>query len=192
MAQASERGVPATRVGDRRWSPLVFALDRLFPKRGAAPYATAGTPGRAGHRPGHEFSTATRASGTAFSAIRRSRGGPGSSVASVKRMLQRHCDGPAPLFYRTRTGQTRGRRHACYRFTLVRHPESSSRPHATPLARNVARKWSARCAISNPNASPCSASVVDFGGTLTEAEYRIRLAALEKAAGRRAPARVRR
>src|SRR5437773_1321691 len=29
------------RAADRKWSPVVFALDRLFPKRQRAPYATA-------------------------------------------------------------------------------------------------------------------------------------------------------
>jgi hypothetical protein len=27
------------RPADRKWSPVAFALDRLFPKRGRAPYA---------------------------------------------------------------------------------------------------------------------------------------------------------
>ena len=39
LAQTSGTGAPAARAGDGRWSPLVFALDRLFPKRERAPYA---------------------------------------------------------------------------------------------------------------------------------------------------------
>ena len=40
-AQAPRAGSPEVRTGDRKFSPVVFALDRLFPKRGGAPYATA-------------------------------------------------------------------------------------------------------------------------------------------------------
>ena len=57
----------------------------------------------------------------------------GVSVASVKRALQRHLDGPAPLIWRSKPGHTRGYRHACYRFTLVRDPERFA------LARDAAR-----------------------------------------------------
>ena len=92
------------------------ALDRLFPKRGHAPYATlerlvAVVIMRAMSLDGEtgewncflSYPTLARWSGM--------------SVASVKRMLQKHCDGPAPLFYRTRARQTRGHPHDCYRFT---------------------------------------------------------------------------
>ena len=150
------RVIPARAPGDRKWSPLAFALDRLFPKRGRAPYATlerlvvlvvirAMSPdGDAGEWNCFlSYPTIARWSGM--------------SVASVKRMLQRHCDGPAPLFFRSRSGQTRGHRHACYRFTLVRHPEqfAAARDAARADRRKVAQQ---RCATSNPNASHCSVS----------------------------------
>jgi hypothetical protein len=57
----------------------------------------------------------------------------GVSLASVKRALQKHGDGPAPLIARSRPGHTRGHRHACYRFTLVRSPEQFA------VARDAAR-----------------------------------------------------
>ena len=37
----NERVKSDTDVAGRTWSPLMFALDRLFPKRGKAPYSTA-------------------------------------------------------------------------------------------------------------------------------------------------------
>ena len=183
-AVASSVGVPSARVGDRRWSPVVFALDRLFPKRGGVPYATAErvvvlVVVRAMSRDGGSgecncflsYSTIAKWSGI--------------SVASVKRMLQRHCDGPGPLFYRSRTGETRGRRHACYRFTLVRHPERFAT--ARDAAR-VERGKEVERALRDlqPERLALQRQRQDFGGTLTEAEYQLKLTALEK------PARARR
>jgi len=184
VAGASSVGVPAARVGDRKWSPVVFALDRLFPKRGGVPYATAErvvvlvvVRAMSGDGASGEFNCFL-----SYSTIAK---WSGISVASVKRMLQRHCDGPAPLFYRSRTGETRGRRHACYRFTLVQHPEkfAAARDAARAERRKAVERalqdlQSERLALQRQRQ--------DFGGTLTEAEYQLKLTALER------PARARR
>ena len=181
-------GVPAARVGDRRWSPVVFALDRLFPKRGGLPYATAErvvvlvvVRAMSGDGAAGEFNCFL-----SYSTIAK---WSGISVASVKRMLQRHCDGPGPLFYRSRTGETRGRRHACYRFTLVTHPEkfAAARDATRAERRNEVNRallglHQERLALQRQRE--------DFGGPLTDAEYRRRLAALEKVARCRTPARA--
>jgi hypothetical protein len=113
----------------------------------------------------------------------------GTSVASVKRMLQKHGDGPAPLFFRTRSGQTRGHRHQCYRFTWVWHPEQFA------VARDAARAErtkDVRRALRDlqPERLALQRQLVDFGGTLTEAEYVRKLKALEKAARQKTPARA--
>ena len=171
-----------------RTSPLAFTLDRLFPKRGHAPYATLErlvvlVVVRAMSPDGNtgdwncflSYPTIARWSGT--------------SIASVKRMLQRHCDGPAPLFYRTRTGQTRGRPHQCYRFTWVRSPEKFAA--ARDATRHERTKDVTRAlADLQPERLALQRQLVDFGGTLTDAEYRRRLAALESAARRRVMARA--
>ena len=187
-AQASRAGTAGARTGDERWSPQVFALDRLFPKRGRPPYASLerlvvlvvvramspdGTSG--------DFN-----SFLSYPTIAR---WAGISVASVKRMLQRHCDGPAPLFYRSRTGQTRGRPHACYRFTLVRHPEKFA---AARDAARAERSIEVEGALRDlqPERLALQRQREDFGGTLTEAEYRRRLSVLERAAQRAVPARA--
>ncbi len=174
-------------LGDQRCSPLAFALDRLFPKRGRPPYATlerlvalvvirAMSPDSdAGEWNCFlSYPTIARWSGT--------------SVASVKRMLQRHCDGPAPLFHRTRSGQTRGRPHACYRFTVVKHPEkfaaardATRQERATTVDRALREIQPERLALQR--------QLQDFGGTLTDAEYRRKLTALERVA-RCKPARA--
>jgi hypothetical protein len=110
-------------------------------------------------------------------------------VASVKRALQRHGDGPAPLVYRTRTGQTRGHRHACYRFTLVRHPEQFA---ATRNAARAERTKHVKRELHDlqPERLALQRQLVAFGGTLADAEYQRRLAMLERAARRRLPARA--
>ena len=188
VAQASRSGDPAARAADRKWSPLVFALDRLFPKRGRAPYAPLerlvvlvvvramspdGTSG--------EFNC--------FLSYPTIAKWAGISVASVKRMLHKHCDGPAPLLYRSRTGQTRGRRHACYRFTLVRHPDKFAA--ARDVARSENRKAVERTLRDlQPERLALQRQREDFGGPLTEAEYRRRLADLERETRSRLPARV--
>ena len=113
----------------------------------------------------------------------------GTSVASVKRMPQKRCDGPAPLFYRTRTGQTRGHFHQCYRFTLVRHPERFV------AARDAARAERGRevdraLRDLQPERLALQRQLPDFGGTLTEAEYARKLAELERSVRRKIPARA--
>ena len=44
------------------------------------------------------------------------------SVGTVKRCLANLCDGEFPLFIRTTGGVTRGHRHKCNRYELVRDP----------------------------------------------------------------------
>jgi hypothetical protein len=104
----------------------------------------------------------------------------GISLASVKRALRKHCDGPAPLLYRSMTGQTRGHRHRCYRFTLVMHPEHFA------SARDTARHAQGERVDGDlrdlqPERIALQRQRQDFGGTLTDDEYRRRLAALERA-----------
>jgi hypothetical protein len=169
-------------------SPLVLALDRLFPKKGHASYATlerlvALVIVRAMSFDGDtgdwncflSYPTIARWSGT--------------SVASVKRMLQKHGDGPAPLFFRTRSGQTRGRPHQCYRFTWVWHPEQFAA--ARDAARQERTKAVAR-ALSDlqPERLALQRQLLEFGGTLTHAEYRRRLVTLESATRRKVTARA--
>jgi hypothetical protein len=166
----------------------VCALDRLFPKRGAAPYATLErlvvlviVRAMSLDRDTGEWNCFL-----SYPTIAR---WSGASVASVKRMLQKHGDGPAPLVYRTRTGQTRGHRHQCYRFTWVCHPE----PFAA--ARDAARQERANVvsralADLQPQRLALQRQLVDFGGTLTAAEYIRKLKALEHAVRRKTPARA--
>ena len=109
------------------------------------------------------------------------------SVASVKRMLQRHCDGSAPLFYRTKSGQTRGRPHACYRFTLVRHPEQFAAARDKEVARHLAVLHPRAL---QPERLALQRQLQEFGGMLTDAEYQRRLMALERVARCNIPARA--
>jgi hypothetical protein len=173
---------------DRTPSPLAFVLDRLFPKRERAPYAPlerlvvlavvrAMSPDGAAGECNCFLSYPTIARWT------------GISLASVKRMLQRHCDGPAPLFYRLLTGQTRGRYHACYRFTLVRHPEqfAAARDKARTERRLVAQQ---ALRALQPERLALQRQLQEFGGVLTHAEYRRRLMALERTARHGIPARA--
>jgi hypothetical protein len=181
-------GDPAARANERKWSPLTFALDRLFPKRGRAPY-----------RPLERLvvlvvvramsADATSGECNCFLSYPTIAKWAGISVASVKRMLQRHCDGPVPLVYRSRAGETRGHRHACYRFTLVRHPETFA---AARDAGRLARATTVEQALRElqPERLALQRQLQDFGGTLTDTEYQRRLAALERATRRRIPARA--
>jgi hypothetical protein len=113
----------------------------------------------------------------------------GVSVASVKRVLQRHCDGPAPLFYRSLTRETRGHPHACYRFTLIMHPERFA---AARDAARAERGQGVDRALRDlqPERLALQRQRDDFGGPVTDAEYRRRLAALEATARRKTPARA--
>jgi hypothetical protein len=88
------------------------------------------------------------------------------------------------------TGETRGHHHACYRFTLVRQPERFA--EARDAARAEREKDVERALRDlQPERLALQRQRVDFGGPLTEAEYRIRLAALEKATRRQMRARAR-
>jgi hypothetical protein len=111
------------------------------------------------------------------------------SLASVKRALRKHGDGPAPLIALSKPGQTRGRHHACYRFTLVTHPERFvvARDAARASHRN-ARDQALR--DLHPDRIALQRQREDFGGTLSEAEYTVRLEALERAARGKVPARA--
>lgn len=187
-AQTSRASARAVRESERTFSLLAFALSRLFPKRGGAPYATTervvvlvvvramSLDVDSGEFNGFlSYPTMAKWSGT--------------SVASVKRMLQKHCDGPAPLLHRSLTGETRGYRHACYRFTLVRSPEKFA---AARDAARAARHRELDRALRDlqPERLALQCQRHDFGGPLTEGEYRCRLMALERTTRRMMPARA--
>jgi hypothetical protein len=178
----------STALVDGKSSPLVFALDRLFPKHGRAPYTTA-------ERLVVLVVIRAMSFDAGASAFNCFLGYPtiakwsGVSLASVKRALQKHADGAAPLIARSKPGHTRGHHHACYRFTLVRHPERFA------SARDAAR--AAHCEHVEqelrdlqPDRIALQRQREDFGGTLTEAEYDVRLEALEKAVRQKTPARA--
>jgi hypothetical protein len=182
---AGSRTGPAT---EPRFSPAVYAMDRLFPNRGNAPYSAAerlvvlvilratSPDGQSG-----EFNCFLSYPTIAKRA--------GISIATVKRALQTHCDGPAPLLSRSMAGETRGYRHLCYRFTLVRHPEQFA--SARDAARAVNREQVDRALRDlQPDRIALQRQRADFGGTLSNAEYHQRLAALESAARDRMPARA--
>ena len=165
-----------------RLSPLAFALNRLFPKRGKAPYATSErlvvlVVVRAMSR---DDETGDWNCFLSYSTIAR---WSGLSLASVKRMLVRHCGGPAPLFYRTQAGETRGRPHSCYRFTLVWHPEHFA---AARDARRGQRSQLVDKTLRDlqPDRVALQRQHEAFGGPLSESEYQRKLAALERPARR--------
>ena len=186
--QAPDAGSRAGTEAGRQFSPVAFALDRLFPKHARAPYsaaerlvvlvivrATSIDGGSGDFNCFLSYPTIAKWSGI--------------SVASVKRMLQKHCDGPAPLLQRSLPGETRGYRHACYRFTLVRHPERFAA--ARDAARAERRREVDRALRDlQPDRLALQRQREDFGGSLTEAEYQLRLAALERATRRQMPARA--
>jgi hypothetical protein len=188
---AAHEGDVGSRTGpatERRFSPAVYALDRLFPNCGNAPYSAAerlvvlvivratSLDGQSG-----EFNCFLSYPTIAKRA--------GISVASVKRALQTHCDGPAPLLYRSMAGETRGYHHLCYRFTLVRHPEQFA--SARDAARAANREQVDRALRDlQPDRIALQRQREDLGGTLSNAEYHQRLAALERAARRKIPARA--
>ena len=188
VAHASTAGVSTARRGDPKSSPLAFALDRLFPRRGGAPYATAErlvvlvvVRAMSFDAESGDFNCFL-----GYSTIAK---WSGISVASVKRMMQKHCDGPAPLVYRSRVGETRGYRHACYRFTLARHPEKFA---AARDAARLERAMTVHRALRDlqPERLALQRQLQDFGGTLTDTEYQRRLDALESRIRRGIPARA--
>jgi hypothetical protein len=164
----------------------VFALERLFPKRWDAPYSTTErvvvlviVRAMALDRSSGDFNCFL-----SYPTLAR---WAGVSIASIKRVLRKHGDGPAPLLYWSMPGQTRGHRHACYRFTLVRHPEKFAA--ARDAARSVkGERVDQAIRDLQPDRIALQRQREEFGGTLTDAEYRLRLAALEKAARRKVPA----
>jgi hypothetical protein len=96
---------------------------------------------------------------------------------------------PAPLLYRSMAGETRGHAHACYRFTLVVHPERFAA--ARDVARSAKREEAHRLLRDlQPDRIALQRQREDFGGTLSESEYREKLAALERATRRKLPART--
>ena len=91
------------RSADRKSSPVAFALDRLFPKRGRAPYAATErlvvlviVRAMSFDAPAEAFNCFL-----SYPTIAR---WAGVSLASVKRALQQHIDGPAPLLARSKPG----------------------------------------------------------------------------------------
>ena len=188
IAAPRDDGESHTTLADRRSSPVVFALDRLFPKRGKAPYTTAERVVVLVVVRAMSFDAQADAFNCFLSYPTIARWS-GVSVASVKRALQTHVDGPAPLIVRSRPGHTRGYRHACYRFTLVRHPErcASARDAARAVQREQANQ---ELRDLQPERLALQRQRADFGGTLTDAEYRQRLEKLERAVRHKIPARA--
>jgi hypothetical protein len=177
------------RSADRKWSPVAFALNRLFPKRGRAPYAATErlvvlviVRAMSFDPPGEAFNCFL-----SYPTIAR---WAGVSLASVKRALQQHIDGPAPLLARSKPGHTRGYHHACYRFTLVRAPEQFAQ--ARDAAR-ASRQHQVDCELRDlqPERIALQRQRQDFGGPLTDAEYARKLDELERAVRRKIPARAR-
>jgi len=173
---------------DRRWSPLIFALEHLFPKRGRAPYATAERVVVLVIVRAMSYDASADAFNCFLSYPTIARWS-GVSVASVKRVLQKHRDGPAPLVAASRPGRTRGYRHACHRFTLVTCPERFA--SARDAARTAHRAEVDQALRDlQPERIALQRERRDFGGTLTEAEYARRLEILEQAVRRKRPARA--
>ena len=120
-AQAREAGSRTGTAAGRQFSPVAFALDRLFPKHGRAPYSAAE------RLVVLVIVRATSADGSSgdfncFLSYPTIAKWAGVSIASVKRALQKHCDGPAPLLYRS-TGPRVGRltQPARRRFSAAEH-----------------------------------------------------------------------
>jgi hypothetical protein len=177
------------RTANRPWSPVAFVLDRLFPKRVRAPYAATERLVILVVVRAMSFDASTQAFNCFLSYPTIARWA-GVSLASVKRALLKHSDGPAPLVVRSKPGYTRGHRHACYRFTLVRAPEALAR------ARDVARarrhdEVQDELRDLQPERIVLQRQRHDFGGTLTDEEYARKLAELERAVRRKMPARAR-
>jgi len=177
--------IPAT---ERKWLLLAFALDRLFPKRGRAPYSTAERVVVLAVIRAMSFDPSVGAF-NCFLSYPTIAKWSGVSLASVKRALQKNGDGPAPLLVRSKPGHTRGYHHACYRLTLVTHPEHFAAARDTARARRRDEVDRALHALQ-PERIALQRQRQDFGGTLSEAEYRMRLEALEKAARRKVPVRA--
>ena len=188
-AAPDAHGIVPPRPANRPWSPVAFVLDRLFPKRGRAPYAATERLVVLVIVRAMAFDASAEAFNCFLSYPTIARWA-GVSLASVKRALQKHSDGPAPLIVRSKPGQTRGYSHACYRFTLVRAPEGLAK--ARDVAR-LARQIGVESALRDlqPERLALQRQRHDFGGTLTDAEYARKLDELERAVRRTIPARAR-
>ena len=187
-ARAPNAGSHSGTSAGRQFSPVAFVLDRLFPRREKAPYSATE---RLVVLVIVRATSADESSGdfNCFLSYPTIAKWAGVSLASVKRALQKHCDGPAPLLYRSMTGKTRGHSHACYRFTLVMHPERFAA--ARDAARAASREQADRAMRDlQPDRIALQRQREDFGGTLTEAEYLAKLADLERSARRKVPARA--
>jgi hypothetical protein len=168
---------------------VAFALDRLFPKRGRAPYTTSERAVVLVIVRAMAFDVSANAFNCFLSYPTIARWS-GVSLASVKRALQKHRDGPAPLIAASRPGRTRGYRHACYRFTLVRSPERFAVARDADRARKGAETEQALRDLQ-PERIALQRQRLDFGGSLTDAEYARKLAELERTVRRKTPARAR-
>jgi hypothetical protein len=176
------------RSADRQPSALAFALDRLFPKRGRAPYSTPERVVVLVVIRAMSFDASANAFNCFLSYPTIARW-TGVSLASVKRVLQKHSDGPAPLIVRSKPGHTRGYRHACNRFTLVSFPERFAA--ARDVSRALHRDQVDRALRDlQPERIALQRQREDFGGTLTQAEYARRLTRLEEAARQKVIARA--
>ncbi|MEP7307919.1 MAG: hypothetical protein ABJA98_20640 [Acidobacteriota bacterium] len=187
-AQAPNAGPRAGTAAGRQFSPVAFALERLFPKRVKAPYSAAE---RLVVLVIVRATSADERSGdfNCFLSYPTIAKWAGVSLASVKRALKKHCDGPAPLLYRSMTGETRGHAHGCYRFTLVMHPERFAA--ARDAARTAKHEQVDRAMRAlQPDRIALQRQREDFGGPLTESEYREKLADLEGSTRRKLPARA--
>ena len=187
-AAKDAHGIVSSPPANRPWSPVAFVLDRLFPKRGRAPYAATERLVVLVIVRAMAFDASAEAFNCFLSYPTIARWA-GVSLASVKRALQKHSDGPAPLIVRTKPGHTRGYPHACYRFTLVQATEQFAQ--ARDAAR-VARQNDVESALRDlqPERLSLQRQRQDFGGTLTDAEYARKLEQLERAVRRKIPARA--
>ena len=113
----------------------------------------------------------------------------GCSLSTVKRAVRHHCDGPLPLLKRTSPRRTRGYKHNCYRYSLVMKPE------AFAAARDAARSAviddvEEQLRDLQPERIELQLQRRDFGGDLSDAEYKQELSNLEKPARKNVPARI--
>jgi hypothetical protein len=176
------------RPTDRKWSPVAFALDRLFPKRGRAPYTATERLVVLVIVRAMSFDASVEGFNCFLSYPTIARWA-GVSLASVKRPLQKHINGRAPLLVRSKPGQTRGYHHTCYRFTLVRAPEQLAAARDTARAERRDDVQRALCELQ-PERIALQRQRHDFGGTLTDTEYARRLEELEHAVRRKIPVRA--
>ena len=155
-SHASSGSAGRNSFGDRP-SPLVRALDRLFPKRGTAPYATlerlvALVIVRAMSLDGDTGDWNCFLSYPNDRAVVRDKRRISEAHAAEARQRTRAAVLPDPV----RPDAWPSASVLSLHVGLA--SRSSSPPRATRLGPNAPRMCSARCAISNPNASHCSDS----------------------------------